>query len=280
MGAALSVQVGASVATGLLRDHSAISVVTLRLVVGMLLLLAVRRPSLALARPGAWRSAAVLGLIFVAMNTAFYIAIDRIPLGVAVTLEFWGPLALAVVGSRRSRDLLWAALAAVGIYLLAGGRFVADDLVGVGAALAAGLGWMCFILVGPRVGRDWPDGRGLAVALAFGSALALPLAALTGGAGPGPIDAGLLGGGLLVATFSSALPWSLELTALRRLPASTYGVLMSLEPAIAATVGFALLGQVLATLDVAGIGLVVLASAGASVTARRLRVTPGELEAA
>jgi inner membrane transporter RhtA len=280
IGAGLSVQVGASVATGLLRDHSAIAVVALRLVFGMLLLLALRRPSLSLARPGAWRSAAILGVIFVAMNTTFYMAIARIPLGVAVTLEFWGPLAVAVLGSRRIRDLAWAVLAAAGIYMLAGGQLVADDVVGVAAALAAGLCWAAYILLGPRLGRDWPDGRGLAAALVVGSAVAVPLAALTGGVGGAGLDAGLLVGGLVIAAFSSALPWSLELAALRRMRAATYGVFMSLEPAIAAVVGFLLLDQRLAAIDLVAIGLVVLASAGASLTARRLRVTPGEFEAA
>ena len=279
VGAGLSVQVGASVATGLLRDHSAITLVAVRLLFGMLLLLAFRRPSLAMARPGAWRSAAILGLIFVAMNTSFYGAIARIPLGVAVTLEFWGPLAVAVLGSRRIRDLAWAVLAAIGIYVLAGGQIVADDVIGVAAALAAGLCWAAYILVGPRLGRDWPDGRGLAAALLAGSLVAVPLAALTGGAGGPGLDAGLVVGGLLIAGFSSALPWSLELAALRRMRAATYGVFMSLEPAIAAVVGFLLLGQQLAPVDLAAIGLVVVASAGASLTARRLTVTPGELEA-
>jgi inner membrane transporter RhtA len=279
VGAGLSVQIGASFATGLLRDHSVIAVVALRLVFGMLLLLAFRRPSLGVARPGAWRSAAVLGLIFVAMNTTFYAAISRIPLGVAVTLEFWGPLAVAVLGSRRIRDLAWAILAAAGIYVLAGGQLVADDLIGVAAALAAGLCWAAYILVGPRLGRDWPDGRGLAAALAVGSVVAVPLAAISGGAGGSGLDAGLLVGGLVIAAFSSALPWSLELAALRRMRAATYGVFMSLEPAIAAVVGFLLLGQRLAPLDLLAIGLVVIASAGASLTARHLTVTPGEMEA-
>ncbi|HYM84046.1 MAG TPA: EamA family transporter, partial [Candidatus Dormibacteraeota bacterium] len=223
--AGLSVQIGASLATDLLRTHPAIEVVALRLVFGAALLLLLRRPSLALARPGAWRSAAVLGVIFVAMNTSFYLAISRIPLGVAVTLEFWGPLAVAVFGSRRLRDLVWVALAALGIYLLAGGRIVADDLLGVAGALAAGLFWLTFILIGPRIGRDWPDGRGLAVALVFGSGLAVPLALVTGWLGGGGLaggglaaglDLGLLGTGLVIAGFSSALPWSLELAAMRR----------------------------------------------------------------
>jgi inner membrane transporter RhtA len=279
VGAGLSVQVGASLATTLLRDHPVGTVVALRLVFGALLLLLLRRPSLVLARPGAWRTAAVLGVIFVAMNTSFYTAISRIPLGVAVTLEFWGPLSVAVVGSRRLRDLAWAVLAAIGIYVLAGGQLIADDALGVAAALAAGLCWAAYILMGPRLGRDWPDGRGLAAALVVGSMVALPLAVVAGGPGGAGLDAGLLAGGLVIAAFSSALPWSMELAALRRMRPATYGVFMSLEPAIAAVVGFLLLGQHLAAVDIVAIGLVVVASAGASLTARRLRVTPGELEA-
>ncbi len=277
--AATSVQGGAAVATDVLRDHAPIAVVALRLVFAFLLLALVRRPSTPPRPRRAWRTAILLGLVFVGMNTAFYTAIARIPLGVAVTLEFWGPLALALAGSRRIRDLVWVVLAAGGIYVLAGGRLAADDLVGVIAALAAGAGWLCFVLVGQRLAVDWPDGRGLTPALLVGALVAVPLATATGDLGPVLGSPSVLLAGLAVALLSSAVPWSLEMAAIGRLRAATYGVLTSLEPAIAAVAGFALLGQGLAAIELVAIVLVAVASAGASLTARRAGVTPGELEA-
>ncbi|HET8587009.1 MAG TPA: EamA family transporter, partial [Candidatus Limnocylindria bacterium] len=203
-----------------------------------------------------------------------------IPLGVAVTLEFWGPLAVAVFGSRRRGDLVWVVLAAIGIWILAGGQLQADDALGVAAALAAGAGWALFIIIGSRVGHDWPDGRGLSVALLIAAGLVAPLALVFGRGGEVLGQPGVLWGGLVIAAFSSAIPWSLELGAMRRLPSATYGVLMSIEPAFAALIGFLLLGQVLLPTELLAIVLVAAASAGASVTARRLTTAPGELEAA
>jgi len=213
-----------------------------------------------------------------AMNTLFYLSISRIPLGVAVTLEFSGPLLVAVAGSRRPRDFVWVALAAVGIYLLAGARLTADDALGVAAALAAGACWAAFIVVGGRLARAWPDGRGLTVSLLTGTAVVVPLALVLGGVASLFADPRAIAGGFVVAVLSSALPYSLELAALKRIASAAYGVLMSLEPGIAALVGFALLGQALGWRDVAGIMLVATASAGVSWSSRRQIVAPGELE--
>ena len=228
----------------------------------------------------AWRYAIVLGVAMAVMNSLFYLSITRIPLGVAVTIEFCGPLAVAMLGSRRARDLVWVALAATGIYVLAGGRLTADDALGVLAATGAGACWAVFIVVGGRLARAWPDERGLTVAFAVAAMIVLPVA-IAGGAIDSILMApGVLVGGLALATFSSALPFTLELRAMRRVPTSTYGVLMSVEPAVAAIVGFVFLGQILSVSEVLAIGLVGVASAGASVTARRFEVHPGELEAA
>ncbi len=280
IGAAFSVQLGASIATGLLQVHSPISVVALRLLFGAVILLMTRRPRFAGLKPGAWKTPVALGFVFVFMNSSFYLAISRLPLGVAVTIEFWGPLAIAVFGSRRPRDLLWAVLAGVGIYILAGGDLRAPDLLGLGAAFAAGGGWLLYILVGARMGRDWPDGRGLTVALVVGAVLAVPLGFFMGDLVTlvtTPPDLWLV---FVVALFSSAIPWSLEMAALSRMRGATYGVLMSLEPAIAALVGFVLLSQVLAPSEIVAIVLVGVASAGASLSARSLTTAPGELESA
>jgi inner membrane transporter RhtA len=213
------------------------------------------------------------------MNSLFYFSISRIPLGVAVTIEFWGPLAVAVAGSRRLIDFGWAVLAAAGIYVLTGGRFTADDQIGVAAAFAAGGCWAGFILIGGRLARAWPDGRGLTVTMSVAALVVVPASVLVGGLGQ-LAEPGILLAGFAIALFSSTIPYTLELAAMRHLPSSTYGVLMSIEPAVAAVVGFLLLGQVLRPIELAGIGLVAVASAGSSLSARRLTVAPGELEAA
>lgn len=273
----MSVQGGGGIAAQLIARHSPLVVVALRTVFSAAMLLVLRPPRGTIS-PAAWRLAILLGLVMAAMNTLFYLSISRIPLGVAVTLEFSGPLLVAVVGSRRARDLVWVVLAAVGIYLLAGARLTADDALGVAAALGAGACWAGFILVGGRLAHAWPDGRGLSVSLLTGSAVVVPIALVAGNGASLLEDPGAIAGGLVVAVLSSALPYSLELAALRRIASAAYGVLMSLEPGIAALVGFALLGQALGWGDVAGIILVATASAGVSWSSRRLAVAPGELE--
>ena len=245
----------------MVQRHSPLVVVTLRSLFSTAILLAVRPPG----RPRAdatWRLAILLGVVMAAMNALFYVALARIPLGVAVTLEFWGPLAVAVVGSRRPRDLIWVPLAAVGIYLLAGARLTADDALGVAAALGAGACWAAFIVVGARLAHAWPDGRGLTVSLATTSVVLVPLAVAFGAIGALLDDPAAILAGIAIAVLSSALPYTLELAALRRITPATYGVLLSVEPAIAAAFGFVVLGQALAGSDLVGIVLVVVASAG------------------
>lgn len=280
VGSSLSVQGGAGLATQLLRASGWLPVVTLRIVFSAVLLLVIRRPRPSNVPRVAWVSAALLGVDLALMNTLFYFSLSRIPLAVAVTIEFWGPLAVAVVGSRRARDLAWVALAAIAIYILTGGRLVADDALGIAAAFAAGALWALYIPIGGRVARDWPDGHGLSVAMLVAALLSLSLAAATGALTVAFGSAALLLGGLVVALFSSAIPYSLEIVALDRIPASTFGVLMSVEPAIAAIVGFIVLGETLSTIEVAAIGMVIVASAGASLSARSLAVAPGEMESA
>lgn len=279
VGAALSVQIGASLAVGLLATYAPISVVALRLVFSAALLLLVRPPRIRATARHAWRGALLLGLVFVGMNSAFYLAISRIPLGVAVTIEFVGPLAAAVLGSHRRRDLIWVGLAAAGVWVLAGGRLEATDAIGVAAAFVAGVGWFLFIALGTRVARDWPDGRGLTAALVVGAVVALPIAGGVGDLGAILVRPSDVGIAVLVAFFSSALPWSFELAAMSRLGPLAYGVLTSLEPAIATVVGFALLAQKLDAEEMLAIGLVVAASVGASLAARSMPAVPGELGA-
>jgi inner membrane transporter RhtA len=280
VGSSLSVQAGAGLATQLLRTSGWLPVVTLRIVFSAALLLALRPPNLRSVPRAAWISAVLLGVDLALMNSVFYFSLSRIPLAVAVTIEFWGPLAVAVVGSRRARDFAWIVLAAVAIYILTGGRLVADDALGVAAAFAAGAFWALYIPIGGSVAREWPDGRGLSLAMLVAALLSFSLAAATGVIGQALASPALIVGGLVIALFSSAIPYSLEIAALDRIPASTFGVLMSVEPAIAAVVGFIVLGEALSAAEIVAIGMVVVASAGASLSARSLSVAPGELESA
>jgi inner membrane transporter RhtA len=276
----LSVQCGGGLATVLVRDYGPLPTVSMRIVFGTLMLLALRPARIRGASRPALLSCLGLGLVLAAMNSCFFVALSRIPIGVAVTIEFWGPLAVAVVGSRRALDLVWVVLAAAGIYVLAGGRLESHDLVGVVAAAASGLCWAIYIGVAGRVARYWPDGRGLTLAMLVASALIVPVTLSLSDVRPLLVAPAALAGGAVIGLFSSAIPYTTELAALRRMPASTFGVLMSMEPAIAVAVGFVLLGQVLAPADLLAIAFVALASAGASVSARRLVTAPGALESA
>ncbi len=207
------------------------------------------------------------GISLAGMNFSFYEALDRIPLGVAVTLEFVGPLGVAVVGSRRALDLLWVVLAAAGILLLADLSGGGTDAAGVGLALLAGAFWAGYILLSARVGRVFPGGSGLALAMLVASATLIPVGIADGGADL--LTAEVLAVGMAVAVLSSVIPYSLELEALRLLPERVFGVLMSLDPAMAALAGFVVLGEVLGARELVAIGLVVAASAGAARTAER-----------
>jgi inner membrane transporter RhtA len=275
----LSVQFGGGLATTLIREYGALQMVALRIVLGAAMLVAFQRVRVRGVSRSALASCLVLGAILAAMNALFYVAISRIPLGVAVTIEFSGPLTVAVLGSRRWLDLVWVAMAGAGIYVLAGGRLEAGDLAGVVAALGAGVCWGLYIVTGRRMARHWPDGRGLTLAMVVAAVLIVPVVLVGSDMKPLLAAPAALAGGVAIALFSSAIPYSAEIAALRRLPAATFGVLMSLEPAIAAGMGFLLLGQVLHGEDLAAIAFVALASAGASLSARHFAVTPGELEA-
>jgi inner membrane transporter RhtA len=196
------------------------------------------------------------------MNLCIYEAMDRIPLGVAVTFEVMGPLGLAVALSRRPLDLLWVLLAALGILGLTGPAGGSLDPAGVAFALAAGALWAAYILLSQRTGALFPGGSGLAVAMVVGALLVAPFGIAD--AGSELLRPELLGAMLVVAVASSVLPYSIELEALRRLPQRVFGVLMSLDPAVAALAGLVVLGQHLALRDWIAICLVVIACAGAS----------------
>jgi inner membrane transporter RhtA len=264
LGGVVSVQVGAAVAKNLFDEVGPTGTVFLRIGFAALLLVAIWRPTVRGLGGERLRDIALFGATLAGMNLSFYEALDRIPLGIAVTLEFVGPLGVAIAASRRRADLLWVALAAGGILLLSPVPGGSLSLAGVGLALLAGAFWAAYILLSARIGRTMPGGGGLALAMVVGTVLLLP----AGAAHFGELgDAGVLGAGLAIAVLSSAIPYSLELEALRRLARGTFGVLMSLEPAVAAAVGFLILGEDLAVRELVAIALVVVASAGALRTA-------------
>jgi inner membrane transporter RhtA len=262
LAAVTSVQFGAALAKTLFDEIGPGGTVFLRMLFGALVVAAVWRPRLPGRSARDLRLAVAFGLVLGAMNLAFYSALERIPLGIAVTLEFVGPLGVAVFGSRRPRDLLWVALAAAGILLLSDFGAADLDSLGVALALFAGACWAAYILLSARVGQVFPGGTGLAIAMLVAT---VPLA---------PVGLAEAGGDLLVpwvlaaaaavGLLSSAIPYALELEALRRLPVGVFGVLMSLEPAVAALAGLVVLGEELVAREVVAIALVVAASAGAA----------------
>lgn len=264
----LSVQIGAAFAKALFPALGSYGTVFLRLVFAALILMVVWRPRIRKHTGRDYLLVLLFGLVFAAMNSSFYASLDRLPLGVAVTVEFVGPLGVAVFGSRRLLDLLWALLAAGGIVLLtpltgvSGVSGVQIDLLGLALALFAGLCWAAYILISVRVGRSFPGGTGLALGTAVGAVLAAPLGIWQGG--PQLLDWPLLVTGAAVALLSSVLPYSFELEALRKLPARVFGVLMSIEPAIAAIVGFFVLGEALGERELIALGLITAASIGAT----------------
>ncbi len=259
--AATSVQFGGAVAATLFDDVGPAGAALLRLAFAALILAALWRPRLRGHPPGSLKLVLAFGLALGVMNLCFYEALDRIPLGVAVTIEFVGPMSVAVAFSRRRLDLLWVVLAAAGILLLAD-PFSAGgvDPVGLAFVFAAAAAWASYILLAQRTGELFRGSTALAMASVV--AVLVPL-------GPGLVDGGadLLGTeallvGALVALMSSVIPYTLEVEALRRLPANVFGVLMSLDPAFAAVAGFVVLGQRLGAREIAAIALVVTASIG------------------
>jgi inner membrane transporter RhtA len=264
--AVTTLQLGAGLAVTLFDDLGPAGTAFLRQTIAAAVLLAVWRPRLAPHGRRELALAVTFGATLGLMNWMIYTAIDRIPLGIAVTLEFLGPLGVAIAGSRRALDGLWVALAAAGVLALSdpGGRGL--DTGGVAAALAAAALWAAYIHLSARTGRAFGGLTGLALAMPVAALVTAPAGIAQ--AGSALLRPGLLASAAVVALASSVIPYSLELEALRRLPARVFGVLMSLEPAVAALAGLVVLGQGLATREVVAIGLVVAASAGATAQAR------------
>jgi inner membrane transporter RhtA len=262
-----SVQLGAGIAKNLFDDAAPTTLVWLRLATSSVVLAAVARPTLRGRTARDWQVAVAFGMTLGAMNWAIYESFARIPLGIAVTIEFLGPLALAVSGSRRARDLVWALLAAVGVALL--GLERGDlDLTGIGFALLAAAMWAAYILLSADTGRRWPGLEGLTVASLVATVVITPLVVTLSGRGLGNPRVILLGA--LVGLLSSVVPYSCEITALRTIRPSVFGILMSLEPAAAALAGILVVHEFLAPMQWLAVACVVVASVGATRAESRL----------
>jgi inner membrane transporter RhtA len=269
LGGIASVQFGAAFAKTVFDEVGPGGAVFLRVAFAAVILCALWRPALRGRSARDWRLILAYGFVLAGMNFTYYESLDRIPLGIAVTFEFVGPLGVAIFGSRHALDLLWAALAAAGILLLSDFGTADLDPVGVALALTAGGFWATYILLVARVGRAMEGGQPLALAMAAGAIMISPVGVGQGGGELLSLSILVIGAG--VAVLSSVIPYTLELEALRRMPSNVFGVLMSLEPAAASLAGFIILGESLVAREIVAIGLVVAASAGA---ARGSRVPP------
>ena len=257
----LSVQFGAAIAKDLFDRIDPTAMVFLRLLTSALVLLAIARPALRARSRQDWLVVAAFGATLGLMYWAIYQSFARIPLGIAVTIEFIGPLAIAVIGSRRARDLVWVALAGIGVALL-GFEPEGVTLPGVLFALLAGASWAAYILLSANTGRRWPGLDGLAVASVLATLL-LALPAIHAGGGT-LLDPEILALGAAVGMLSSVIPYSFEMAALRHLRPAVFGILMSLEPAVAALAAVVVLQEFLAPVQWVAMGCVIVASVGAT----------------
>ncbi len=276
IGGLICQEVGAGVAVTLFGQVGSLGMVALRLGFSAIILLIAFRPSTRGRSRADWLTVVAFGLVLGLMNGLFYEAIARIPLGTAVTIEFIGPLVLSVVISRRASAWLWAVLALAGVALLGRQGFDSLDPLGVAFSVGAGTMWVGYILLSARTGRRFEKLDGLAIAMTVGAVAVIPFGAIT--AGLALIAPHVLLAGLAIAVLSSAIPYGFELLALRRLPAATFSILLSLAPALAALAGLVILHQALNGLDILAIAFVVVASMGA-VRAAAGRQSPPTAEA-
>ncbi|RDI57428.1 EamA family transporter [Flavobacterium glaciei] len=265
--AIISVQSGAAIAKGLFPAIGAAGTASLRIGISALILLAVYRPNLKKITANQWKLVIPYGLSLGAMNLIFYLSIERIPIGLAVTLEFIGPLFVAVFGSKRIIDFFWVLLAAAGIVLIAPWSNNGLDILGVLFALLAGALWAAYIVLGGKISKIMKGGEAVTVGMLFGSMLIVPFGIL--GNGLSNLTPQLLGLGVALALLSSAIPFTLEMKALKQLPARTFSILMSLEPAAASICAFIFLQEYLTFNEVLAVIFVIIASAGSTITSKR-----------
>ncbi|MFW0735943.1 EamA family transporter [Flavobacterium sp. T12S277] len=265
--AIISVQCGAAIAKTLFPTIGAAGTASLRIGISAILLLLAYRPNLKAITPKQWKIVLPYGLTLGAMNLVFYTAIERIPIGLAVTLEFIGPLLVAIIGSKRLLDYCWVLLAAIGIVLIAPWSNDSIDPVGVIFALLAGALWATYIILGGKVSKIMHDGQAVATGMLFGAILILPFGLYENGLAN--LTPKFLGMGFALALLSSAIPFTLEMKALGQLPPRTFSILMSLEPAAAAVCAYIFLQEHLNFYEILAIVCVVIASVGSTLTAKR-----------
>jgi inner membrane transporter RhtA len=264
--AIISVQSGAAIAKGLFPAIGAAGTASLRIGISALILFAVYRPNLKKITIEQWKLVTPYGLSLGAMNLIFYLSIERIPIGLAVTLEFIGPLLVAVLGSKRTIDFFWVLLAAAGIVLIAPWSNNGLDILGVVFALLAGALWAAYIILGGKISKIMKGGDAVTIGMLFASTLIVPFGIL--GNGLINLTPQLLGLGVALALLSSAIPFTLEMKALGQLPARTFSILMSLEPAAASICAFLFLQEYLTFNEILAVIFVVIASAGSTITSK------------
>jgi inner membrane transporter RhtA len=265
--AIISVQSGAAIAKGLFPIIGASGTASLRIAISALILLAVYKPNLFKITSEQWKFVIPYGLSLGAMNLIFYLAIERIPIGLAVTLEFIGPLLVAVLGSKRIIDFLWVLLAAAGIILIAPWSNNGIDPVGVLFALLAGALWASYIVLGGKISKIMKGGEAVSTGMLFAALLIVPFGII--GNGLSNLTPNLWGLGIALALLSSAIPFTLEMKALGQMPARTFSILMSLEPAAAAISGLLFLHEYLNVNEILAVIFVIIASVGATLTSRQ-----------
>ncbi|MBF4467354.1 DMT family transporter [Flavobacterium sp. LC2016-12] len=265
--AIISVQCGAAIAKTLFPAIGAAGTASLRIGISAIILLFAYRPNLKQIKPNQWKIVAPYGLTLGAMNLIFYLAIERIPIGLAVTLEFMGPLLVAIIGSTRLIDYCWVILAGLGIVLIAPWSNDRVDLLGVFFALLAGALWAAYIILGGKISKIMHDGQAVATGMLFAAILILPFGFYENGLAN--LTPQFLGMGAALALLSSAIPFTLEMKALGQLPPRTFSILMSLEPAAAAICAFIFLQENLSFYEILAVVCVVVASAGSTLTAKR-----------
>lgn len=265
--AIISVQCGAAIAKTLFPAIGAAGTASIRIGVSALILLLAYRPNLKAITPAQWKIVIPYGLSLGAMNLIFYFAIERIPIGLAVTLEFMGPLLVAIIGSKRLIDYCWVLLAAMGIVLIAPWTNDRLDILGVVFALLAGALWAAYIVLGGKISKIMNGGQAVSTGMLFAAILILPFGFLENGLAN--LTPKLFGMGIALAFLSSAIPFTLEMKALGQLPPRTFSILMSLEPAAASICGFIFLQENLSFYEILAVLCVVIASAGSTLTAKK-----------
>jgi inner membrane transporter RhtA len=264
--AIMSVQSGAAIAKGLFPAIGAAGTASLRIGISAIILLAVYRPNLFKITTSQWKFVIPYGLSLGAMNLIFYLAIERIPLGLAVTLEFIGPLLVAVWGSKRLIDFLWILLAAAGIILIAPWSNSGIDVLGMVLALLAGGFWAAYIILGGKISKIMKGGDAVATGMIFATILIVPIGII--GNGLNSLTPTYFYLGIALALLSSAIPFTLEMKALGQLPARTFSILMSLEPAAASICALIFLQEYLTITELLAVVFVVIASAGSTMTTK------------